>query len=405
MSNAKYSFSIIVIFVVIIWGPLQAFVAIDGAFRIPMTLSFIAVLIWMSDIAKYCFCKPVVFYLMLAPYMFINGLVHQSQLLYGKGIMGIWLMAVALFLPVLLMLVVFCLSRYKLDNTLRWITFALVFYCVLCFSSGEMVVDSSGEGQRFTGIINGNEVALMLAMCFAFVFLLFVRGRIMFFYFVLLGILIVIGELATGSRMGFVTVGIMSVVSIIMLRKRGSIKSFLTSAVLLCAAFVLINSLVEYTYVGQRLATTTTQVETVKQATGTFWDMFGDRGLQYYYSWPFFLKKPFWGIGFHQWTNVGNSGYVFHSEYLVQYLEGGIVGFILYLLFFIGLIINLWHNKNKSVPRVSATVKIVLCAMFAITFSNFVLWTYDSTGVFALYGIAHALTIDNRRNKRKILIE
>ncbi|MBO7636560.1 MAG: hypothetical protein J6S89_08270 [Paludibacteraceae bacterium] len=403
MSN-KYTFSIIVIFLVIIWGPLQAYIETDGAFRIPMALSFIAVLMWSSDIIKFCFRKAVAFYLILALYIFINGLAHHSQLLYGEGFMGVYLMAVALFLPVMIMLVVFCCSRYKLDKTLQWITVALVVYCVLCFSSGEMVDDISGEGQRFTSIINANEVALMLAICFAFLYLLFVRGRIRLPFFVSLGILIVIGEMATGSRMGFSMVGIMSVSSIIMLRKRGKINSFLKTVSLLLIAFVLIYYMMEYTYVGQRLSSTTTQTETMVMATGTIWDKFGDRGLQYYYSWPFFLKSPIFGIGFHQWVNVGNFGYVCHSEYLVQYLEDGLIGIGLYLPFFFGLIMKLWRNRNKANSKESATNKVVLSAMFAIAFANAVLWTFSSIGVFALYGIAHVLTIDDSRKKVKSLL-
>lgn len=391
--DSRYKWSIIIVFVVINWTPIQSFVAFDGANRIPFVLLLFTVLIYWSEIRDLCFKKPISFYLLLAPYMFINGLLHHSQLLYGKNEgMGIYLMAFSIFQPVLLMLLITCLSKYNFNSTLKSITFAVIVFCVLCLASGQME-DYGNEEMRLSSSINANEVALMIAMAFSFLLLLFIRKQIRIKYFVPIAVALVIAVLATGSRMGFGMIGIVAVVSIIMLSNQKSARSIIGSVLLLGAVFFLINYVLDNTVVGERLTGTSTQTEAMTIATGTILDKFGDRGLQYFYGWPFFIEHPVFGIGFHQWVNVGPLGFVCHSEYLVQSLEDGLVGLILYLLFFVGLIRQLWRKRTVSDEQYSRTVKVLFCAMLSLVFANSVLWTYTSTGVFALYGISYAMII------------
>lgn len=389
----KYRFSAVVVFLIIIWAPSQAYVVIDGAHRIPFFLSLLTVLIYLPEIRTTCFRKPMAFYLILAPYMFINGLAHNSQSLYAGGGMGVYMMLNSIIKPVLLMLIVVCQSNYKIDGTLKYITITVLVYCLLCFFSGKMV-DIRVEGERLEGVINSNEVALMIAVGFMLTLLLFIRKQLRIILFVLLEGAFVLAVMATGSRMGFIMIGIVAILTIIMLREKRKIGSLLLSLVFLGGIFVFLNYVMENTYIGERLMTTTTQTESTIHMTGTILDKFGDRGLQYYYGWPFFISHPVFGIGFHQWIKFSPSGHVCHSEYLVQSLECGIIGFVFYMSFFVGLIHKLWRQRFVQDWLDSKTINVLFCSMIAIAFANIVLWTYTSTGIFAIYGIAYALIIN-----------
>ncbi len=396
--ETKYNFTIFVLFLVIIWAPAQAFVAFDGAYRIPFILSIVAVLMNGSEIKALCFRKPIAFYLLLAPYMFISGLIHGSQSIYSTGGMGIYLMAFSIFQPLLVMLLVICLSSYRFDKTLKYITIAILAYCILGFASGKMT-DYGDDGERFECLINSNEVALMIAIGFFCVLLLYVRKQITLSCSLFIAVLLVIAVISTASRMGFVMIGIVSVLSIIMLGKQRRFRSLYVSLLLLLSFFFFLYFVMENTFVGERLMTTTRQAEFMEMATGTFWDKFGDRGLQYYYGWPFIIEHPLFGIGFHQWINVGPLGLVCHSEYLVQSLENGLVGSVLYVSFFVGLIRRILLKLNVSDMQESRTNKVFLCIFLSVVFANSVLWTYTSTGVFAIYGMLYVQTANHYSSK------
>ena len=54
---------------------------------------------------------------------------------------------------------------------------------------------------------------------------------------------------------------------------------------------------------------------------------------------------------------------------------------------------NLNPSKKINVKPETKTAKVLFAAMLAVIFGNFVLWTYDSKGVFIIYGIVHAITL------------
>ena len=62
--------------------------------------------------------------------------------------------------------------------------------------------------------------------------------------------------------------------------------------------------------------------------------------------------------------------------------------------FLIGLVVRLVKGIriNPDHPE-TKTAKVLFAAMLAVIFGNFVLWTYDSKGVFIIYGIVHAITL------------
>lgn len=398
MNKLKYNLTLAVVFLAIIWVPLQSvFLKVDAGGRVPTFLIVFALLFNLKDIKRFCFKKPVVYYMLLAPYMFVNGLVFHSNELYSLGFNGYLVLFGVIFLAPFIMLLVIHLCRKNYKKTLFILGLAIVLYSIMCISNGQMVAYSDG-GERLVGVANSNEVALMMAIGFSIVLTQYVRGELHILFVLIVSVFLFIAVFATGSRMGF-GMGVISViVSILLLRKKTSIISNLFTLAFFLCAYLFIDYVLDSTYLGERISETTSQTDSFTVVSGTILDKFGDRGLQYYFSWPFFLQKPIFGIGFHQWMKYNPSGFVCHSEYMVQYLECGIIGFTLYFLFIFGMMRKLWECRNEANETLARTAKVLFATLCSIIFASSVLWNYNSYGVFAIYGLSYAI-IHNSQNK------
>ena len=269
------------------------------------------------------------------------------------------------------------------------------------------VVTGTGNiyDEQFESVVaNANEIALLVFTGFVSSIILFVRKRIGIPVFIVIGTVFIYAIMSVGSRMGFGMMFIVAVVSVLALRRQRNLRTYVFLAVLIVAGYFVVDFILDETFLGERLMNTTTQMEDSRLATGTVFDRFGDRGIQYYMSWPFFVKHPFFGIGFHQWIKYSPSNLVSHSEYMVQYLEGGVVAFSLYMSFLIGLLVRLVKAIRISPDHPDTkTAKVLFAVMLAVIFGNFVLWTYDSKGIFIIYGIVHAITLKLLEGKRLTL--
>ncbi len=389
-NQTKYILTISILSLSILWIPFQKLLFhVDEAGRSITVLVIFSLLVNLKEICKWCISKPVSFCILLGLYMVGNGLFHHSQDIYAGGVMGIFYMTKMILMPVAVMLLTICVFRYKYDNALNVLTLVFILYSVISIFTGSTEYDDVHNE-----LANTNEVVLMIIPAFSFLIIQYVRKKIDLIRFVGLIILVFASVLLTGSRMGFGMAAIIGLMSILLLRNKNSISSTLRTTLLLVASYFVFNYILSNTGVGERLAGTTTQVEDMNlAATDTFWDIFGDRGLAYYYSWPYFLEHPFFGIGFHQWQNYNMMRQTAHSEYLTQYLEGGLTSFSLYLLFFIGLIVRTWKCRTIGIDKESRTAKVLFASLLAVAFADFVLFTYNSLGVFVIYGAAYSIIV------------
>ena len=135
-------------------------------------------------------------------------------------------------------------------------------------------------------------------------------------------------------------------------------------------------------------------IENTKYEDSIFLTLMGDRARQYVEGWLFFLQNPWTGIGLRKYAEVNSywqdSGGVLHTEYIVQLAECGIIGSILFLVFYFGMIKRLFTKESNS-------IKIVLrSTLLAIIAVNFVAWTYDSISYFIVYGMIYAFCETSR---------
>ena len=176
------------------------------------------------------------------------------------------------------------------------------------------------------------------------------------------------------------------------------IKKIVFFIVFMVSLFYVLN----HTYIGERLLNTTSQIEETDLGTGiTIFDSFGDRGIQYYNSFPIFLSNFMTGIGLNHWAEYNPTGHVCHSEYLTMYLENGIVGLILYLIFF-GYFIKSLRRIIKKSCRTDGSAYFLFYCFCGIGAINLVFWTYDSYACFMTYALTISL-ISSRMHKTTII--
>ena len=386
--SVKDYFACIVIFIVPLWHPLSQWILhFDIARRIPLALLIIALLLLAKDIRNRVLKQHFIVYFLLALWMYINGIVQGGYLNYGNNVAnGKYVMFVYLFCPLMYMTLVAYLSVVDFDKVLKWVTWSLFLYCVLCLFFGEF--DEQG---RLGGGLNANGIATYGNFCFFCLLLQFMQGQRSLQSLIVFSIIPVYLIVFSGSRIAFGLLASAAILAAFLFYRNrkwsGSVLLYVLIAIVL---IVGITYVMNNTVVGERLRETSTQVEGMEVETGTVLDMLGDRGPQYYWSWPYFLEHPIRGIGLNNWRVVGNTGLVFHSEWLVLYCENGIVALALYLLFYISLLIGLFSALRTCYVDDKESLILLVFVLFAIAMLNFVSWTYDTFCVFAFYAFASA---------------
>jgi O-antigen ligase len=369
---------------------------VDGAGRIPIVLMVLACFLLGSRIGKVSLKKPLTLYILFAFYILINGFLHASYLNYEGN--GAYILTVNLLAPVLYLLLVSCLAYYDFDKTLKWVTWSLLAYCILCIVFGNMTDDG-----RLGGELNANGIATYADFAFYCLLIQFMRNKRSMISLLLFSVVPIILIVLTGSRTGFLLLVVVAVLSALLFYKKGHAES------IIIVVFIAVFLIVGFTYVmnntvlGERLHDSTTQIEGNIYETGTFIDKFGDRGPQYYWSWPYFLEHPIFGIGLMNWRKVSGMLYVFHSEWLVQYVENGLVALAIYLIFYFSLLRGATSVLNKLQGSEKKVMRVLIYSLISVFLLNFVSWTYNCYCVFAFYAFVYSFTKQKKNIMRSCI--
>ena len=381
------------------WKPLTTWVlGVDAAGRVPFLLIALSLILYARRIWRTAFRFPLVLYCLVAVYMFVNGYLQQGYLTYPSD--GVYLMfCAALQAPAIMLLVAAC-ARKDYDCTIDWLTLALYAYVLLSlFCSG--ITRTS----RYNLDINANEIALYTAILCAVLLLKHFRGRLPFLPLLLFEAVPCYVIILTGSRMALAMIAIIFVFAIFIRQNIKNVKSIAISLLLIGVFAVGMAYILKNTQIGARMMGTTTQMEQEKgTGTSTILDKFGDRGLQYFYSWPYFIENPVFGIGFKNWILYSPYKLVCHSEYMVQYVENGLLAFIPYMIFFLSLIGRVWKGRKHKDRRTRESALLLLATMLAITFSNSVLWSHDQFCIFVIYALCFSLDTPEKKKRKRIRI-
>lgn len=359
---------------------------IDAAGRLSMFLLFSAFFFKIVEDGRSVIKAPILIYCFIGIYLFINGIVQLGYLTYEVSPV-LQMFRKTITPPVFLILCSIMLQSKEKE------TIKVLFYTMCLYLAAYCLFKFKG----FPSEINQNSAALVLIadvilLCYGRMTKLFGPGL-----FVAATVMFLAETIVIGSRMGLATVFYLYMVFALLKRLRTkdaiSIIIFVLSIIVLTVFIVLA---LNFTRVGERMMDTTEQVERFTESTGTVFDKFGDRGIQYYYSWPYFIKNPIFGIGLNNWILYNPVDTVCHSEYLVQYMENGLVAFIPYVLFLYLLMHSLRREYRKRAGGSRTALKFVYLSMFGILFCNSVIWTNDQYAVFIVYALCFALSRQRR---------
>lgn len=378
------------------WLPIQAgLLPFDGAGRIPFLMMTMGVLLVLPSCWRLFFKGPSLVYFLLAVYMFINAMAKGCVAEMGGTVFAV---VSGVFGSLLFMWLLMYLYRCNVNNTLDVLQLAFLLYCLLCLFTNGL------SGDRLGTLVNANTIALnavfsVFVSCFSYLRKHITSTRLA--CYVVLPLFMI---MRSGSRTAFLVFAVtMFYLLILSSRRHGkSRNSILKYAFAVIAAAALFVVTVKFSMVGERVMTTTTQVEGSVSETGTILDIFGDRGLQYYLSWSYFMDNMLTGIGLRKWLTVGITGLVFHSEYLVQYCENGLVGFTLYMTFIVSLFVHMHRSRKAARDSGSsdmAYLSFVTLSLVMIVIINFFYWTYDQYYVFVSYAIATSCGLDAKAQR------
>ena len=378
----------------ILWRPLYAYyLHIDGAGIFTNIILLSAFIINIKQIFSLSIKGPIALYWVLALYITANGLLKGGQEAFPQN--GVYqLIASATTAPLLLSIIAPLFIR-RFDLTVKSIAITLYFYTFLFLINTRMT--EIGGNNRLSGDINANEAAFAFIACYLCLLLLNARGKIRLYWLILLSIPLFSVILLTGSRMAltmFALISIFTGFSHINFKDHKSLPKIIA---LICSIVIFFFVIQNTTTVGERFSQTGAELEEGGEETGTPLDMLGDRGLAYYISWPYFLDNPVTGIGFQRWRVVNPLGFRAHSEYMVMYLENGVIALALYIIFLsltIRRIMRRWKFKNQMDKYTDA---ILLSAILSIIYANVVLWTFNEYPVFVIYAMCFARGCKQKR--------
>ena len=330
--------------IAVIWKPLSTWVlGVDAAGRVPFLMIALSLILYARRILHTSFRYPLFIYCLVAVFMFVNGYLQKGHLTYPSD--GVYLMFCAALQAPAIMLLVAAAAKKDFDCTVDWLILAFYAYVLLSLAFSGITHTS-----RYNLKINANEIALNTAILCALLLLKHFRGRLPFLPLIIFEAIPCYLIILTGSRMALAMIALVFMSAIFIGQNIRNLKSVSISVLLVLFFAIGLGFVLKNTQIGERMLSTTTQTEEEKAVgTSTILDKFGDRGLQYFYSWPYFIENPVTGIGFKNWILYNPYKLVCHSEYMVQYVENGLAAFIPYLVFFIALLRRI--RKGRKCPE------------------------------------------------------
>lgn len=343
-----------------ILGSLPFFHTLTELFR--FAVSFGALFVLLIRAKGILFTVPVSVYLIWTIYVYVKNLIM------GYGGWGSPLQMYLGFVSSSICLFS-CVYSYRKNEaaTIRVIIAALYIFCIytlLAMRNGSV----GFEEERLGGdLINANAVGIRASLIFFFVIIQYLKKRLEVWKVILLLIIPFMIVMLSGSRTAFAIMILFA--SIIIFQKKVGFTSTIRKLLLIIVTYLAYGYIMDDTLVGERLAKTSTQVENSSLATGTFWDVLGDRGFQYYVGLPHIYDNFLFGIG------SGNAVFkipemdnVFHSEYLIQLIENGTIAAILYFYVYFWIIKGAVKLKS-NVPLIITFKRFILISMIALLFA------------------------------------
>lgn len=336
-----------------------------------VSLTLLSIIINYRRVKNINHSKPIVFWLIWVIYASFNFLIHTS---FSVGSV-VYILARTM-VPFNAMSIVCGMYQEKAKQTLKIcvVTFAVFTLLGLYYDSSIILRGVGNES------IMGNYFANTICLLPFFLMLLNKENAIKIPTFltltiVVLSILVLCAvRKAFGAAIIFLSFWLISELNF----KRN--RTWLLIPVVLFLVFFGYQKFLKDSYVMERMNQLENRKMDLPDNAPQILSLVGDRAPHYYYGWYLFLENPIFGIGLEQ-ANISNSR--IHSEYMVELVENGIIGFVLFILFHIWLLkksIRSWWNKEQMSACIFGGV-------IGLLFLYLTAWTWDFAPGFILIGV------------------
>ena len=157
--------------------------------------------------------------------------------------------------------------------------------------------------------------------------------------------------------------------------------------------------IMDYTVLGERFHNIDETASVYNTSDIPLLNILGDRAYFYIRGVEVFKEHPLTGIGINNFMYTDSAELPFHTEYMTQLAENGILGTILYILFYFSIFKQIHDAKKNRI--IGDGYWVYIGWMIAILFVSLTAWVYS----FKHYYIVIGLIIGGILNNRKIYDE
>lgn len=394
----KYlKFEYFYIILILVWVPLNLFILkFDAAGRTISLLTFFLffILILKKNFIRIAFRKPLIIWGLWVVYASINSLIIG----YGEE-KPVFSLFTLLFVPYFFMVLINILAirDYKRLLNVLILGMYLSIIIILLFNN------NSSNDDRYGGEMNSNTVGIMSVVLLMLIYLKYLHKSISLIFLIIMSVIPVILIIKTGSKTAFGGLLMLIFAHVIVHRSKNiiiTISRFIIGLVLL---YFPLNFVLQNSTLGERILESTEQAEKLEIDTGnTFLDKFGDRGLYYYFGWQAFKENPISGIGISNFKTYTESKYSLHTEYMIQLAELGIIGFLLFVFFYISIFKKLFELKKSS--NNNKNIEIYIYYLIIILIMITATRMYRVWYLFTIIGVVTGYISKENFSKKKLSI-
>lgn len=380
----RYLFNIMYLAIAILWPLIQTLYlgGLDGVGRVQILLMTLAVFVNFNKLLKSP--KQMLIWILWIAYVVIcsqyKGFYHYNKTFWN------WTLTNLLF-PYVTMLIAYQAIVFDYNKTVS-ILFGCYLLYVMLGAFSMQSIESYDIGLRMQNDL-GNTFFNTSILFVTFAALMYSQERLRKIIYWLLLLLVFFIIYRSGERKGLVCVFIIIFGALYAENSGKGAKSMIYMGILLLLSCGVISGIMEHSIAGQRM---TNSMEISQFEDNWFLKLMGDRGIMYYLGWEMFLQNPWTGIGINNfcWQNNYHEGLPFHTEYMVQLAECGIIGTCFFIVFYYGMLKRLLMCYKKRLAR--KDVIILMSSFAAIAVINLVSWTYTNANYFMMYGIVYGAT-------------
>lgn len=377
----------------IVWRPFSLWVLhFDTAGRIPLMFLGLYLITNYREVIRYAKIKPLCFLSFSCIWSFINGYMKDSYVL--KTSVEPFPLVSHILIPLLICLIATISFNSNFNRTLKVISRSLVFYAFLAIVFNRSM---GGDERMSLQSININEIVLYCVVGVGLMFVRYVNGTLKRMELCTTIFPMIVCVMA-GSRMGLLSFFIICLALLVSKVDMSKPKNIIPLLLGLIIVYFSIDYILHNSFAGERILGTQDEMNDryADLKTGTVLDLLGDRGLMYFYSWPYFIENPITGIGIYNYIPNNVFGMRLHTEYATQYVENGLLGFIPFVLFLSALTKKM-HSIRKSVVGQTnySSATMIMGLLISVLFSNMVLWSFDMYCVFCVYALVYVYIKNN----------